>query len=313
MTTYWVIAPYSSDFPEILEKVWQYNLSTGVISLGWRELGNISSLNEDELKAKIENTYSGSRGNALTFGMLWNFYHNIRVGDIITARKGRKRIAAVGEVTRTAYYDQAKNAEAVGKEYSHSNYIGVSWQATPRDVEFDRIIFGMQALHEISESKFKDLISDSEVSGELLFQEDVENQTEFVLEKYLEEFIVSNFSQIFGDKLVVYKDPQEKAIGQQYGTDVGDIDILAQEPETNSFVVIELKKGRESDKVVGQILRYMGWVSEHLCNNGQSVKGLIICRDQDMKLSYALKTVNNISVKYYRVDFTLGDTPFKKS
>jgi restriction system protein len=311
MSKYWVIAPYSSDFPEIWEKVWQYDLSTGVISLGWSELGDISSLNEDELKAKIECTYSdsSSASNALTFSMLWNFYHSIRIGDIVIARRGRKRIAAVGDVTKTAYYDQAKNAEAVSGEGFHSNYIGVDWRNTPRDIEFDRIIFGMQAFHEISESKFKDLISDSETKGELA---DVENQTEFVLEKYLEEFIVSNFPQIFNGKLVLYKDPHENVVGQQYGTDVGDIDILAQEPDTNSLVVIELKKGRESDKVVGQILRYMGWVSEHLCSNGQSVKGMIICRDQDMKLSYALKTVNNISINYYRVDFTLSDTPFKK-
>ncbi len=91
----------------------------------------------------------------------------------------------------------------------------------------------------------------------------------------------------------------------------GDIDILAWEPSTKSFIVIELKKGRGSDKVVGQILRYMGWVSEHLCNSGELVKGLIICRDQDIKLSYALNPVKNISVKYYRVDFTLRDTPLK--
>ena len=40
-------------------------------------------------------------------------------------------------------------------------------------------------------------------------------------------------------------------------TEVGTIDILADEPDTNSLVVIELKKGRESDKVVGQTLRYI--------------------------------------------------------
>jgi hypothetical protein len=48
-------------------------------------------------------------------------------------------------------------------------------------------------------------------------------------------------------------------------------------------VVIELKKGRPSDQVVGQVLRYMGWVKKHLCTNGQAVKGLVICRDHDPK------------------------------
>ncbi len=71
---------------------------------------------------------------------------------------------------------------------------------------------------------------------------DVEDVTEFVLEKYLEDFIVSNFATIFQGKLVLYRDPEENVVGQQYTTDVGIIDILAIEPSTNNLIVIELKK-----------------------------------------------------------------------
>jgi hypothetical protein len=39
--------------------------------------------------------------------------------------------------------------------------------------------------------------------------------------------------------------------GQQYATDIGPIDILAIEAKTKAFVVIELKKGRPSDRVIG--------------------------------------------------------------
>jgi hypothetical protein len=74
--------------------------------------------------------------------------------------------------------------------------------------------------------------------------------------------------------------------------------------------VIELKKGRESDKVIGQTLRYIGWVKENLCKAGQNVKGMIICRESDMRMSYALMATSNIAVKYYHVDFKLGDVPF---
>lgn len=73
--------------------------------------------------------------------------------------------------------------------------------------------------------------------------------------------------------------------------------------------MIELKKGRPSDQVVGQILRYMGWVKRNLCKEGQPVKGLVICRDPDMKLSYALEMTNNIGVQYYSVSFKLRETP----
>jgi hypothetical protein len=49
----------------------------------------------------------------------------------------------------------------------------------------------------------------------------------------------------------------------------------------------------------------MGWVKENLCVNGQSVKGLIICRDPDPKLTYALTMTSNIDVRYYSVSFKL--------
>jgi restriction system protein len=97
--------------------------------------------------------------------------------------------------------------------------------------------------------------------------------------------------------------------GRQYPTDIGPIDILAFEPKSNSFVVIELKKGRPSDQVIGQILRYMGWVKKQLCKEGQGVKGLVICRDPDLKLSYALEMTNNINVQYYKMSFKLTETP----
>jgi RecB family endonuclease NucS len=90
---------------------------------------------------------------------------------------------------------------------------------------------------------------------------------------------------------------------------VGTIDILAQEKPSNDFVVVELKNGRESDKVVGQVLRYMGWVSKNLCKPGQNVKGMVICKEPDDRLTYALQMTKNIEVKYYRIDFKLQDQP----
>ena len=98
-------------------------------------------------------------------------------------------------------------------------------------------------------------------------------------------------------------------MGRQYHTDVGIIDILAWKPAANSYVVIELKRGKSSDEAVGQTLRYMGWVKEFLCMEGESVTGLIICRDSDEKLDFALSMVPEIGVQFYQVDFRLSDRP----
>jgi restriction system protein len=49
----------------------------------------------------------------------------------------------------------------------------------------------------------------------------------------------------------------------------------------------------------------MGWVKKNLCKDCQVVKGLVICRDPDPKLTYALDMTNNIDVRYYSVSFKL--------
>ena len=137
-------------------------------------------------------------------------------------------------------------------------------------------------------------------------------EQEFALEKYLEDFIVNNFDSIFDETIKLWYD-EEGNIGQQYhliGDDtknIGRIDILARNAEEKSYIVIELKKGRSSDKVVGQITKYMGWVQEHLCDEGETVKGIIICKEKDKKLEYALKAIVNIELKFYQIDFKLID------
>ena len=167
----------------------------------------------------------------------------------------------------------------------------------------------MNTLTESSEELFRHLLEGSgipPVASEA--PEAIENPNDFVLQKYLEDFIVSNFYTIFKGELEIDEDAEGND-GQQYATDIGPIDILAVEPHTKSFVVIELKKGRPSDSVMGQVLRYMGWVRQNLCTDGQAVKGLIICRDPDPKLSYALSMTNQIDVRYYSVSFKLRVAP----
>lgn len=124
---------------------------------------------------------------------------------------------------------------------------------------------------------------------------------EFPLEAYLENTIVKNWNNIdFGEPLTLYKD-EDDTIGQQYTIDVGIIDILALDKDKN-FVVIELKRGRSDQKVIGQILSYMGWVRENLATNGQGVRGIVISADGNQALLSAQREVSDkVKVIYYRV------------
>jgi restriction system protein len=184
--------------------------------------------------------------------------------------------------------------------------LGVTWQKPPPKKVFSTRVFIQSTLQEISEESFREL------SGRSVAEADAPEGVEkdlVVIEKWLEDFIVKNFDTIFErEGLTIYKDDDGRN-GQQYPTETGPIDILAVEPKSKSFVIIELKTGRSSDRVVGQILRYMGWVKEELCKDGRAVRGLIICGEPDTKLSYALKMTKDIDVRYYDLSFKFKEAP----
>jgi len=90
------------------------------------------------------------------------------------------------------------------------------------------------------------------ISGKLTQEAGIRDAAQFALEKYLKEFIVSNWKRIdFGARLQLYKD-KDGNTGENFATTVGYPDLLCVDKDTGDLVVIELKKGRESDKVVGQ-------------------------------------------------------------
>jgi restriction system protein len=133
----------------------------------------------------------------------------------------------------------------------------------------------------------------------------VEDPSVFALEKHLEDFLVANWSQSeLGRQYDIYEEEGE-LVGQQYPSDTGPIDILAISKDKKTILVVELKKGRVSDNVVGQIQRYMGYVKDELAEENQQVKGVIIGLDDDLKIRRALSVTYNIEFYRYQVSFKL--------
>jgi restriction system protein len=133
----------------------------------------------------------------------------------------------------------------------------------------------------------------------------VENPSAFALEKHLEEFLVANWSNTeLASKYDIYEE-DGVLIGKQYTTDTGNLDILAISKDKSELLVIELKRGRVSDVVVGQIQRYMGFVKEELCEPGQTVRGIIIGLDDDVRVRRALSVTQGIEFFKYEVSFKL--------
>jgi restriction system protein len=133
----------------------------------------------------------------------------------------------------------------------------------------------------------------------------IEDPIAFAMETHLESFLVENWSQTeLGRDFSIYEEEGE-AVGQQYETDAGTIDVLAISKDRKRLLVVELKRGRATDVVVGQVLRYMGYVDEQIAEDDQTVEGVIIALEDDQKLRWALSAVPSISFYRYQVSFKL--------
>jgi hypothetical protein len=136
-----------------------------------------------------------------------------------------------------------------------------------------------------------------------------EERLEFVLEAYLEEFLLTNFERIDWRRPLQLWESDAGEVGHQYATDVGRLDFLCRDPTDDTLVVVELKRGRPTDSVVGQAARYMGWVRANVARPGQRVEGLIVAHEQDDRLAYAVAAVPDLSVLTYEIDFRLTAPP----
>lgn len=125
----------------------------------------------------------------------------------------------------------------------------------------------------------------------------------FAFEYQLRDFLVSNLClvDIEGRRLSLHQD--ENGTGIEYQTAVGPIDILAVDNE-GAFYVFELKRGDSSDRAIGQLARYMGWVKQTI-GKGRSVYGVIVAKVITDKLKFAREAVPNVYLLEYGISLTL--------
>jgi hypothetical protein len=150
------------------------------------------------------------------------------------------------------------------------------------------------------------LMSDDELSDESSDDEPLDtNKLVFEHEEHLKGFLIRNWNlHDLGREYDIYSENGE-TVGREYPTEVGRIDILATSKNKKTILVIELKRGRSNDKVLGQIQRYMGFVKAKMATKDQTVKGMIITSEDDAALQYALSITNNIEFYKYNISFSL--------
>ena len=108
-------------------------------------------------------------------------------------------------------------------------------------------------------------------------------------ERNLEDFVVERLEMI---------EPGLRLEERQKSTPAGRLDLLCRDANGN-YVVVELKRTQGTDQVVGQVLRYMGWLIE--THGADKVRGIVIVGTKDPALSYAAMAVPNVQVKEFKL------------
>ena len=125
--------------------------------------------------------------------------------------------------------------------------------------------------------------------------------SEFAYERDLRNYLARNL-HLLEPGLRLYED--EGVTGIEFPVGGRFIDILAIDSE-NNFVVLELKVSRGYDRVVGQLLRYMGWIEKHQAEPGQAVRGAIIAKEMTDDLCLACSRITGVSLFEYELSVTL--------
>jgi restriction system protein len=238
----------------------------------------------------------------LACGALWTVAKGLKRGDIIISPDGMGKYHIAEVLDEYSYHP--------GQTLPHRRTVRWFEQTIERAEMTDSLKNSTGSIGTVSDitnysAELEQHIGGTKQSVIVSTDETVEDPTVFALEKHLEDFLVANWNQTeLGKKYNIYEDGGD-LIGKQYQTDTGFIDILAISKDKKELLIVELKKGRASDNVVGQIQRYMGFVLEELAEEGQTVKGIIIALEDDNRIRRALAVAPNIDFYRYQVSFKL--------
>jgi restriction system protein len=242
-------------------------------------------------------------GAGLACGALWTVAKGIKKGDIVLSPDGTG-LYRVGDVISDYYY-------AAGQILPHRRKVNWRETAIARSAMSEALRQSASSAGTVSEItvhriEIEQLLGDPPPPGPIISGDtEIEDPVAFAREKHLEAFLVTNWNQtILSKDFSIYEEDGEP-VGQQYATDAGPIGILAVSKDKKRLLILELKRGRASDVVVGQVLRYMGFVKEEIAEEGQSVEGAIIALEDDQKIRWALLSVPSISFYRYQVSFKL--------
>ena len=140
----WLFAPGEN------ARMWEECKESQTMRLGWNQIGDLSEFaNRDELTKALQIAYkkedSSFRNDSLA---LWQFIHDVQIGDIVYAKKGLSKIIGRGIVEGDYYYDDSLSTYRHIRrvKWTHYGDWDYSWHNLPlktltdisKDPEFTR-------------------------------------------------------------------------------------------------------------------------------------------------------------------------------
>jgi hypothetical protein len=129
--------------------------------------------------------------------------------------------------------------------------------------------------------------------------DETEEDQAFAAEADLRDFLANNLECVEAG-LKLYRDNDRD--GVEFPVEDGRIDILAVD-KSNQFVVFELKLARGRNKVLGQLLYYMGWVDKNLGRG--PCRGIIVAKEISDDLVLAAQRVQGVSLYRYTLSVSV--------
>ena len=178
-TRYWMYSPGEN------ANLWDRCLADGVMSVGWDELGDLNEYSsKTKIAGRMNEVYSSDTDYTLTGAALWNFAHEVRIGDVVYARKGVKAVIGRGIVESDYEYDESREV--------HCHIRRVKWEKIDREFRTARMTF-----YELTKPEAIRALEDDVSDVELISPEAFKPYTksDFLSEVYMTE---KNYDDLVG-------------------------------------------------------------------------------------------------------------------
>ena len=229
-TKYWIYSPGER------ANMWDEFYEKGIMAIGW-EIGDLTKFkSKEEISKALQDYYNDNKLHTMDVHCLWQFAHDIQVGDIIFVKRGRNDIVGRGIVTSDYKFNK-------GQYYPHSRTVqwidkGIwsmkkNWDERTKSLPLKTLTEFTMYTHILNQIK------------DLFEEEDVESIKEYP--SYLAEDLIEAF-------ISPHRSPRD-----EYNVPILRKDVLKIE---------DLKKGMKLQGVVRNVVDFGAFVDIGLKNDG---------------------------------------------